>query len=321
MAINDVIMSKNTIRRLLNAALIAFGAVAMITGVIKFVGLHGFFSELLVYFPARFLNTAHDWSGTAAVILAAVAVFAYWRAAKSAGKPVASPKTLFRLEPRYWWLIGLALLVVVMTALNFRQRPLPSSEIKRLAATEIRDYKGEKLSSIADLQENSIKGPQHVDINSYKLGITGLVNTPRQLTYDQVLGFAKYEKVMDLHCVEGWSVRLLWEGVLVRDLLADAGVKPEAKVVILHAVDGYTSALPLDYFMNNDILLGYKMNGLPLLPERGFPFQLVAESKWGYKWVKWVNEIELSDDVNYRGTWEKAGYSNNGDYSGPMFER
>jgi DMSO/TMAO reductase YedYZ molybdopterin-dependent catalytic subunit len=160
-----------------------------------------------------------------------------------------------------------------------------------------------------------------VDINSYKLGITGLVNTPRQLTYDQVLGFAKYEKVMDLHCVEGWSVRLLWEGVLVRDLLADAGVKPEAKVVILHAVDGYTSALPLDYFMNNDILLGYKMNGLPLLPERGFPFQLVAESKWGYKWVKWVNEIELSDDVNYRGTWEKAGYSNNGDYSGPMFER
>jgi len=50
-----------------------------------------------------------------------------------------------------------------------------------------------------------------------------------------------------------------------------------------------------------------------LPPERGFPFQLVAESKLGYKWIKWITEIELSDDVNYRGFWESRGFSNDAD--------
>jgi DMSO/TMAO reductase YedYZ molybdopterin-dependent catalytic subunit len=52
------------------------------------------------------------------------------------------------------------------------------------------------------------------------------------------------------------------------------------------------------------------MNGLVLPPERGFPFQLVAESKYGYKWIKWITEIELSDNVNYKGFWESKGFSN-----------
>jgi DMSO/TMAO reductase YedYZ molybdopterin-dependent catalytic subunit len=52
------------------------------------------------------------------------------------------------------------------------------------------------------------------------------------------------------------------------------------------------------------------MNGLAVPPEKGFPFQLIAESKYGYKWVKWINQIELSDNVNYLGYWESRGYSN-----------
>jgi len=54
------------------------------------------------------------------------------------------------------------------------------------------------------------------------------------------------------------------------------------------------------------------MNGVPLPPERGFPFQLIAESKWGYKWIKWITEIELSNDSNYKGYWESRGYSDTG---------
>jgi DMSO/TMAO reductase YedYZ molybdopterin-dependent catalytic subunit len=66
--------------------------------------------------------------------------------------------------------------------------------------------------------------------------------------------------------------------------------------------------------------LAYEMNEIPLPPERGFPFQLVAESKWGYKWIKWVTKIELSDDVNYKGYWESRGYSNNADLNKGFFE-
>ena len=192
----------------------------------------------------------------------------------------------------------------------------------RLQPVQIKEYQGEKLSSINDFRENSIKGPQHVDMQSYRLKISGLVDNPKEYSYDEVIdNHQSYEKVVKLDCVEGWSVVVLWQGLLVKDLLAEAKVKPEAKVIIFHAYDGYTTALPIDYIMNNDILMAYKMNGVTLPPERGFPFELVAESKWGYKWEKWVTQIELSDDVNYRGYWESRGYSNSADLNEDFFEK
>lgn len=57
------------------------------------------------------------------------------------------------------------------------------------------------------------------------------------------------------------------------------------------------------------------MNNITIPSERGFPFQLVAESKWGYKWIKWITEINLSSNQEYRGFWESVGYSNDGDLS------
>jgi DMSO/TMAO reductase YedYZ molybdopterin-dependent catalytic subunit len=197
-----------------------------------------------------------------------------------------------------------------------------ATSTSRLQPAEVKEYQGEKLSSINDFRENSIKGPQHVDIKGYRLKISGLVDNPKEYTYDEVIdNHQSYEKVVKLDCVEGWSVVILWQGVLVKDLLAEAKVKPEAKVVIFHAYDGYTTALPLDYITDNDILIAYKMNGVTLPPKRGFPFQLVAESKWGYKWEKWVTQIELSDDVNYRGYWESRGYSNSADLDEGFFEK
>jgi DMSO/TMAO reductase YedYZ molybdopterin-dependent catalytic subunit len=194
--------------------------------------------------------------------------------------------------------------------------------ISELKAVEVRDYQGEKLSSITDFRENSIKGPQHVDIESYELKVSGLVEDPNAYTYDEVISnHQSYEKVVTLNCVEGWSVKILWQGLLVKDLLAEAKPLPDAEVVIFHAYDGYTTSMPLEYVTDNDILIAYKMNDVVLPPERGFPFELVAESKWGYKWIKWITEIELSDDVNYRGFWEQRGYSNSGDLDKGFFER
>lgn len=184
----------------------------------------------------------------------------------------------------------------------------------KLPGVEVRKYEGKDLSSINDFSENSIKGPQYVDMETYRLRVTGLVQNPAEYSFDEVVDYYQsYKKVVTLNCVEGWSVTILWEGVLVKDLIAAARALPVAKIVIFHAYDGYTSSLPIDYLVDNDILMAYKMNGLPLPPERGAPFQLVAESKWGYKWVKWITEIELSDDVGYEGYWESRGFSNSGD--------
>ena len=195
-----------------------------------------------------------------------------------------------------------------------------SATIKKLKSVEVKQYQGENLSSISDFVENSIKGPQYIDIKNYSLKIGGLVDKNLFLTYDQVINRAKYSKMVTLNCVEGWSVKILWEGVLLKDLLNEAKIKNGGNTVIFYAYDGYTSSLPLDYIINNNILLAYKMNGVTIPPERGFPFMVVAEDKWGYKWVKWVTKIEVSNDPNYKGYWESSGYSQKGDANGPMFE-
>ena len=213
-----------------------------------------------------------------------------------------------------------AVLSVVLVAIVAFGVNTGCCETEGLAPVEVREYEGVDLSSINAFRENSIKGPQEIDVESYTIRITGLVTNSTSYTYDEVLNrYQHYKKVVTLDCVEGWSVTILWEGLLVRDLLAEAEPLANAEVLIFHAYDGYTTSLPIDYIMDNDILMAYKMNDVILPPERGFPFQLVAESKWGYKWIKWITEIELSDDVSYRGYWESRGYSNSADLDESFF--
>jgi len=184
----------------------------------------------------------------------------------------------------------------------------------KLDGVEIRNYQGEKLSSVNDFHENSIKGTQYIKRETYHLKITGLVETQKNYTYYEVLNnFKHYEKVVTLDCVEGWSVTILWEGILIKDLLAGTQPLPTATTLIFKAYDGYTTSFPINYTIDNKIILAFKMNNVTIPVERGFPFQLVAESKWGYKWIKWITEIEVSDNTNYEGYWESRGYSNSGD--------
>lgn len=197
-----------------------------------------------------------------------------------------------------------------------------TEKIKLSDPVQVLEYQGTKLSSINDFRENSIKGPQYIDKENYVLKIRGLVDNPESLTYDEVLDDHKhYKKIVTLNCVEGWSVTILWEGVFVRDLIEETKPSSSAKTIIFHAHDGYTTSFPIAYLVDNDIMMAHKMNDVTLPPERGFPFELVAEGKWGYKWVKWITEIELSDDLNYRGYWESRGYSNSGNLSEGFFER
>jgi DMSO/TMAO reductase YedYZ molybdopterin-dependent catalytic subunit len=216
-------------------------------------------------------------------------------------------------------LLMLAGLILINTA-SGKELQAETEKTESLKPVEIRNYEGKDLSSINDFRENSIKGSQHVDRNTYRLKITGLVEKPAQYSYDQVIQkFQHYKKVVKLNCVEGWSVTILWEGMLVRDLIKASKPLSKAKVVIFHAYDGYTTSFPIEYILKNNILMAYKMNNILIPTKRGFPFELVAESKWGYKWIKWITRIELSDDINYRGFWERRGYSQSGDLNKNFF--
>jgi DMSO/TMAO reductase YedYZ molybdopterin-dependent catalytic subunit len=204
------------------------------------------------------------------------------------------------------------LAITMLLALTFVALYLNFLNEKNLYSSEIRNYQGEDLSSISNVLEEKINGIQYINATTYRLTVTGLVNRTLSLSYADILDdFQDYKKVVTLHCVEGWTATILWEGFLVNDILKQAGVNPNATTAIFYASDGYSTALPIDYLTNNNIIIAYKMNNITIPPERGFPFQLVAESQYGYKWIKWLTTIEISDNSNYLGFWESRGYPNN----------
>lgn len=183
----------------------------------------------------------------------------------------------------------------------------------RYRESEITQYEGARLDPAIGPRDNSINGIQQVDIEQYTLQINGLVDKHVALTYAQVVALPPYERLITLYCVEGWDATILWKGVLLDDLIASAGAKSEAVTVIFGSVDGYTTSLPLQTIRDKELILAYGANGLDLPPAMGYPFIVVAEDKYGYKWGRWVNTITLSDDADYRGYWEQAGYSNEAD--------
>jgi len=214
----------------------------------------------------------------------------------------------------------LLLIIIIISIITINFGGCLQKDIQ-LDAVESREYQGKKLSSVNDFRENSIKGPQFISKENYTLKITGLVQPTLNLSYETTINkFTHYKKLVTLHCVEGWSVKILWEGILIKDILELTNISPNASIIIFHAYDGYTTSLPIYYIIENNIIISFKMNNVTLPPERGFPFQLVAESKWGYKWIKWITEIEISDNELYEGYWEKRGFSNTADLNNSFFD-
>lgn len=183
---------------------------------------------------------------------------------------------------------------------------------------ETLEYQGIELTPISEQRTNAIKGTQRIVADTYVLTVDGLVNDPQQLSYDQITSYENVSKVIDLDCVEGWGFTAKWTGVPVATLLDEAGVQEGATTVIFYSADGYSTSLDLDYLIDNNIILGYRLNDVTLPQDRGFPLQLVAESKYGYKWGKWITGIEVVNEP-YEGYWESRGYNNNADVGGPRF--
>jgi DMSO/TMAO reductase YedYZ molybdopterin-dependent catalytic subunit len=215
--------------------------------------------------------------------------------------------------------VGLLAVFLILAACT-PPAPAPAGTAVEIEATE---FMGKKLTLIREQGTNALAGTQHIDRSTYKLTVDGLVNKPLSLSYVALQAYPPVSQLMDLDCVEGWNFTAKWTGPALSSIFADAGVKPEAKIAIFHTTDtpeGYTS-LDLSYINEKNIIIALKLNDITLPETRGFPFQVVAESKFGYKWAKWVNRIELSADTEFKGYWERYGYNNNADVNGPAYER
>ena len=203
--------------------------------------------------------------------------------------------------------------------LSFWPQAIDSSAASREPG-ELSNYQGVALGSVNDFQENSIGGVRKVDLKKYRLKIDGLVAKPLLFTYQELKTIPHQKKLVTVHCVEGWKVTVLWEGIPLGELIRRAGVDTKVNTVIFHGADGYTTSLDFKTVAEKNLLIADSANGIPLPAKLGFPFILVAEEKWGYKWARWIERIQFSDKAGIRGYWEQRGFNQDGNVSGPELE-
>ena len=148
---------------------------------------------------------------------------------------------------------------------------------------------------------------------TWDLRVTGLVEEEKRWTYEEFMALPLTKVTADIHCVTTWSLLgSEWEGVSVRELLRDVRIKPEARYVMQHCDGGYTTNLPLDIFLDDDVLLCYRRNGEDITPDHGWPLRLVVPKRYFWKSAKWVRSLEFMAR-DQLGFWENLGYNNNAD--------
>ena len=127
------------------------------------------------------------------------------------------------------------------------------------------------------------------DIASYRFSVTGLVNSPLSLSYDELKAYPKEDRVVLLICPFNFADNPKWSGVPMTSLLASAGVQAGAKEIVFQSVDGFELPQPLE--LATDILLAYEVDGQILPPGHGYPVRAVVKGKSGVFWLRWMTGI------------------------------
>ncbi len=159
--------------------------------------------------------------------------------------------------------------------------------------------------------------PEALDLQQWRLRITGEVAHPQSWTYNALLALPQVEATHDIHCVTRWSrLGCRWRGLALTTLAALVAPTAAARFVqcVAYSPRQHDTSLPLSVCLEHEVLLAWAMDGAPLSVPHGYPLRLVAPSRYFYKSLKWVREIRfLAEDV--LGYWERAGgYHNNADF-------
>jgi DMSO/TMAO reductase YedYZ molybdopterin-dependent catalytic subunit len=192
-------------------------------------------------------------------------------------------------------------------AFNFFRRPL--TERDRAVADRLPpgQYLTEKWPVL------QYGGVPHVELGAWKLTIEGLVQTPREVTYQEFKQLPRHTVKADVHCVTRWSMLdSTWTGVPVAEIMKLIELKPEATHVMVHAERGYTTNLSLDDFLRDENMLVDTRNDEPITAEHGWPLRLFVPHLYFWKSAKWLRGFELMAG-DRPGFWEQYGYHMHGD--------
>ena len=158
----------------------------------------------------------------------------------------------------------------------------------------------------------SIKGTNYdprLVADSWRLAVNGLVDQPNAgWTYADITALPMQRQVLTMQCIGNWTGGPLvgnaeWGGTPLAEVLDLAGIKSEAIRVKFYSVDGYTTSIPLERALRDEVILAWEMNGEPLPSKHGFPLRLINPGHYGQKMPKWITRIELIDKVHL-GYWE-----------------
>ena len=190
------------------------------------------------------------------------------------------------------------------TPLSTSEEPTPSQVVPSgIAASQAASDQSGNTSNpvnednsilpITSIEELHVTGvAREINIDNYRLTVDGLVDTPLSLTYKSIMQYPTVTEVVLLNCPGVFTDNAEWTGVLVSTILAEAGVKPEAKYVDFYS-GLYHMSLPLAEVESKGFFLAHTVDGQILPIEHGYPLRLVAPGYPGSDWVKWIDRIEL----------------------------
>ena len=152
-----------------------------------------------------------------------------------------------------------------------------------------------------------------VNLENWRLTIDGLVRRPLTLNWQEFQALPRLRLAPDIHCVTSWSrFDMDFEGVSARWLLDEVQPKDEARYVLAHSLDGYTTNLTLDQLRRDSAMIADRFEMKPLNGLHGGPARLIVPDLYFWKSAKWLRRIEIRS-VEKLGFWETRGYHRNGD--------
>lgn len=197
-----------------------------------------------------------------------------------------------------------------------REGPRPAEVVERVAPEAVISPDTRRENRLPPGQTRTKKWPvldahgtPEVDLETWRFEVGGLVERARGWSLDEFLQLPSVKVYADFHCVTRWS-RLdnVWGGVPARELARLVGVKPEARFVVASAHDfGWTTNLPVEYFLAEDSLLAWSHDGEPIPAEHGGPVRLIVPQLYAWKSAKWIKGLTFTAE-DAAGFWEEGGY-------------
>ena len=152
-----------------------------------------------------------------------------------------------------------------------------------------------------------------ISLDEYRLTTSGLIENPIDWSWDDFQDQPHVSLTTDIHCVTTWSrFDNDWVGVSAKHFLSIVKPLPEAKFMVFHSHDGYTTNVPLAAFDDDDVVLAHSWNNEPISREHGGPVRPIIPKLYLWKSAKWVNHITFLEK-DEPGYWEVRGYHNHGD--------